>query len=70
MVLPLQTEVFITGVAVGVEQREPPEDGLVTEADVELGLGGDLALEVGYLDLELHTELVVIKFDLRKNQCS
>ena len=51
MVLPLRTEVFITGGAVRVEQREPPEDGLVTEADVELGLGGDLALEVGYLDL-------------------
>ena len=61
MVLPLRTEVFITGVAVGVEQREPPEDGLVTEADVELGLGGDLALEVRYLDLELHE--ILLKFE-------
>ena len=54
MVLSLRAEVFITGVAVGIEQREPPEDGLVTEADVELGLGGDVTLEVRYLDLELH----------------
>ena len=61
MVLSLRAEVFITGGAVGVEQREPPEDGLVTEADVELGLGGDLALEVRYLDLELHETL--LKFE-------
>ena len=61
MVLSLRAEVFITGVAVGIEQREPPEDGLVTEADVELGLGGDLALEVGYLDLELHE--ILLKFE-------
>ena len=61
MVLSLRAEVFLTGVAVGVEQREPPEDGLVTEADVELGLGSDLALEVGYLDLELHE--ILLKFE-------
>ena len=59
MVLSLQTKVSIIGV--GVEQREPPEDGFVTEADVELGLGGDLALEVGYLDLELHE--ILLKFE-------
>ena len=62
MVLPVQIEVFITGLAFGVEQREPPEDGLVAEADVELGLGGDLALEVRYLDLELHE--ILLKFEL------
>ena len=54
MVLSLQTEVFITGVTVRVKQCQPPEDGLVTEADVELGLGGDIALEVRYLDLRLN----------------
>ena len=61
MVLSLRAEVFLTGVAVGVEQREPPEDGLVTEADVELGLGGDVTLEVRYLDLELHE--ILLKFE-------
>ena len=54
MVLSLQIEVFVTGITVKVKQCEPPEDGLVTEADVELGLGGDIALEVRYLDLRLN----------------
>ena len=54
MVLSLQIEVFVTGITVKVKQCEPPEDGLVTEADVELGLGRDLALEVRYFDLRLN----------------
>ena len=54
VVLSLQTEVAVTGVPVRVEKSQPPEDGLVTEADVELGLGGDLALEVRYFDLRLN----------------
>ena len=54
MVLSLQIEILITGVTVRVEQCQPSEDGLVTEADVELGLGGDIALEVRYLDLRLN----------------
>ena len=51
VVLSLHIEVFVTVITVRVKQRQPPEYSLVTEADVELGLGGDLALEVRYLDL-------------------